>query len=267
MIWVKNMQADVFVKRKRDSLVFLAVVSVLTAVSVVMTEYDVMKGFTSIFKAFTWGLVNFYPNDAALTKLPDMLQKLRETVLISIAATTTASVFALGLALAGSRTTRLNRLFSMISRGIASLFRNIPLVAWAMILMLAFSQSSLTGYLAIFFGSLGFLTRAFMETIDEVGNEAVEALKAAGAGYFHIIFQVVLPSSMPQMVSWLMYMIETNIRDATLVGMLTGTGIGFAFELYYKSLNYHAASLVVVLVVATVILLELISNYIRRVIL
>nr|MDA8227519.1 ABC transporter permease subunit [Desulfitobacterium hafniense] len=115
--------------------------------------------------------------------------------------------------------------------------------------------------------SLGFLTRAFMETIDEVGSHSVEALKATGADYFHIVFQAVLPASMPQIISWLLYTIETNIRHATLVGILTGTGIGFSFELYYKSMNYHAASLVVILIVITVFFIEYVSNYIRKVIL
>ncbi len=261
------MQVDIFAKRRNDSLVFFAFLIILTIGSLIITQYDVLKGFTSIIKAIIWGGANFYPDANSLTKLPAMLIKLRETVLMSIAATTVAAVFALLLSLLGSRTTKINRILSIISRGIASLFRNIPLVAWAMILMLAFSQSSLTGYLALFCGSFGFLTRAFIETIDEVSNNSVEALSATGAGYFNIIFQAVLPSSMPQMISWLLYMIETNIRDATLVGMLTGTGIGFYFELYYKSLNYHAASLVVILIVITVITIELISNNIRRMIL
>ena len=261
------MQVDIFAKRRNDTLLFFAILMLITIGSIIITQYDVMKGFTSIVKAITWGLSNFYPDAKSLTKLPNMLVKLRETVLMSIAATTVAAIFALLLSLAGSRTTRMNRFFSIISRGIASLFRNIPLVAWAMVLMLAFSQSALTGYLALFCGSLGFLTRAFIETIDEVSNNSVEALSATGAGYFHIIFQAVLPSSVPQMISWLLYMIETNIRDATLVGMLTGTGIGFYFELYYKNLNYNAASLVVILIVITIISIELLSNKIRRVIL
>jgi phosphonate transport system permease protein len=106
----------------------------------------------------------------------------------------------------------------------------------------------------------------FIETIDEVSNNSVEALLATGAGYFPIIFQAVLPSCLSQMVSWILFMIDTNIRDATLVGLLTGTGIGFSFDFYYKSFNFHAASLVVVLIVITVIVVEMISNSIRRVI-
>ncbi|SPF37578.1 ABC-type phosphate/phosphonate transport system, permease component [Candidatus Desulfosporosinus infrequens] len=260
------MQSDIFAKRRKDGLLFFVLLAILTVGSVIITQYDVTKGFTSIVKAFIWGCSNFYPDVKSMTILPDILHKLWDTILMSITATTVATVFAILLAVVGSRTTRLNNLFSVVARGIASLFRNIPLVAWAMVLMLAFSQSSITGYLALFFGSLGFLTRAFIETIDEVSNNSVEALLATGAGYFSIIFQSVLPSSLPQMISWVLFMIDTNIRDATLVGLLTGTGIGFSFDLYYKSFNFHAASLVVILIVITVIIIEMISNNIRRVI-
>lgn len=261
------MRDDIFAKRRKDNLVFFLVLITLTVGSIIITQYDVMKGFASIAKAIIWGGGNFYPDDKSMKLLPEILPKLQETVLMSIAATTVAAVFAVFLALAGSRTTRMSSIFSVVSRGIASLFRNIPLVAWAMVLMLAFSQSPLTGYLALLFGSLGFLTRAFIETIDEVGNNSLEALQATGANYFHIIFQAVLPASMPQMISWLLFMIETNIRDATLVGVLTGTGIGFSFDLYYKRFDYHAASLVVISIVITVIFIEFVSNNIRRVIL
>lgn len=260
------MEADIFVKRRKERLIFLALLITLTVGSMIITEYDMMKGFTSIIKALIWGVSHFYPDTKSMRLLPDILISLKETVLMSIAATTVAAVFALLLAVAGSRTTRLNKLSSVVARGIASLFRNIPLVVWAMVLMLVFSQSSLTGYLALFFGSFGFLTRAFMETIDEVSNNSVEALLATGAGYFPIIFQGVLPSCLSQMISWILFMIDTNIRDATLVGLLTGTGIGFSFDFYYKSFNFHAASLVVILIVITVIVVEMISNGIRRVI-
>jgi phosphonate transport system permease protein len=261
------MPADIFAKRRNDRLLFLAALSVLTVGSIVITDYDVVTGFTSIGKAFLWGVSNFYPDAHAMTKLPDIMRSLRDTILMSIAATTIAAVFAIMLAMVGSRTTRINVFFSVIARGLASVCRNIPLVAWAMILMLAFSQSLLTGYLALFFGSLGFLTRAFIETIDEVSTHAVEALHATGASYSSIVLQAVLPSSLPQMVSWLLFMIDTNIRDATLVGLLTGTGVGFSFDIYYKSFHFHEASLVVIMIVITIISIEMISNYIRRIIL
>jgi len=61
-------------------------------------------------------------------------------------------------------------------------------------------------------------------------------------------------------------MLETNIRSSTLIGLLTGTGIGYTFSMYYKSMNYSAASLVVISIVLAVFVIEFISNYVRRVI-
>ena len=69
------------------------------------------------------------------------------------------------------------------------------------------------------------------------------------------------------MISWILFMIETNIRSSTLVGILTGTGIGYTFDMYYKTMNYNVVSLITISIVITVIIIELISNYVRRVIL
>ncbi|TKC16375.1 PhnE/PtxC family ABC transporter permease [Robertmurraya kyonggiensis] len=261
------MQADFFARKRKNSLGFFGILVAITVGAIVITEYDIVKGFESLPRAVTWALGNFYPTQESLVKFPDILSSLIETLLVSIAATSIGAVFALFFAIMGSNTTRVNAFFGSISRVIATLFRNIDVAAWALILLFSFGQSSLTGYFALFFGSFGFLTRAFVETIDEVSGGSVEALRATGANYASIIFQSVIPSSVPQMLSWVLFMIETNIRSATLIGLLTGSGIGFTFNLYYKSLNYDIASLVVVTIIVSILLIESISNYVRRVIL
>lgn len=246
---------------------YYALLILITVVAITITEYNVVKGFTSIPKAAEWAFQNFYPNAKALNKLPAIAESLIETVLVSIAATTVASVFALLFAILGSNTTGVGGVASWISRSIATLFRNIDVAAWSMILLFSFGQNVMTGYFALFFGSFGFMTRAFIESIDEVSGSSVEALRATGAPYFSIIFQSVIPASMPQLLSWILFMVETNIRQATLIGILTGTGIGFLFSLYYKSLNYSSASLVVIVIVVAIMMIEVVSNYVRRVIL
>jgi phosphonate transport system permease protein len=232
-----------------------------------ITNFSLIDSFSAIPKVVEWMFTNLFPNAKALSRLPRILDKLMDTILMSIMASVTASIFAFIFALLGSRTTRPNSIMAVISRGIASINRNIPIAGWAMIFLLAFGQSSFTGFLALFFATFGFLTRAFMETIDEASSHPVKALRAAGASELQLIFQAVLPESMPQMLSWVLYMIETNIRSATLVGLLTGSGIGFMFSIYYKSLQYHSASLVVLSIVAVVLIIEVVSNILRRIIL
>lgn len=135
------------------------------------------------------------------------------------------------------------------------------------ILMFSFGQNILTGFLALFFTTFGMLTRAFIETIDEVSGSCVEALSATGASYLQCVFQAIIPSSLPGIVSWVLYMIETNIRSSTLIGMLTATGIGYLFDMYYKSIQFPSAGLIVLFMVIMVIIIETISNKIRKVIL
>ena len=91
-----------------------------------------------------------------------------------------------------------------------------------------------------------------------------EALRAAGATYGQIVVQAVIPMSITSVVSWVLYMIETNIRDATLIGLLTGTGIGFVFDVYYKSFRYDVAGLVILAIILAVVACELTSNFVRR---
>lgn len=261
------MKLEVLRKRNKNlSLVLIAII-ILFIVCSIITNFNVIEGVASVPKAFGWIISNFVPNVESFSKLPSILSKLMETIFLSISATTVGGICALFLSLCGSKTTKVNNALSIIARLVASIFRNIPDAVWAMIFLLSFGQNVLTGYFALFFVSFGILTRAFIETIDETSKESVEALKSTGASYYQIIFQGVIPASIPQMISWILYMIETNIRSSTLIGILTGTGVGFIFDLYYKSMNYAVASLVVIGIVIVVFLIEFASNYVRRMIL
>lgn len=227
-------------------------------------DFDLVASIADIPAGIAWMVTNFVPTTESLAKLDTILASLGSTVLISIAASTVAAVFAYLFAVLGSRSMGIGGPLSIIVRGIASLFRNIPVVAWAFILLFSFKQSEFTGFFALFLTSFGYLTRCFLESIDEVSEGAVEALRATGAGHLQIVAQAIVPLSITSVVSWVLYMIETNIRDATLIGILTGTGIGFVFDLYYKSFRYDIAGLVIVLIVVAVIACEAISNYVRR---
>ena len=259
-------QVSVFVKRKRTfTLVFMGII-VVFVLSAGVTNYNVLDGFSSIPKAVSWIIKNFVPDEKAWTRLPNILKKLIETALLSVAVTVCAAICAFFFSLLGTKTTKINPWIGRTVRIIAAFFRNVPDVVWAILLLFSFGQNILTGFFALFFYCFGTLTRTFIETIDEVSASCVEALHAAGATYLQTVFQGIIPSSIPEIVSWVLYMMETNIRNSTLIGVLTATGVGALFDLYYKRLDYASASLVVVSIVVLVIVIETISNRIRKVI-
>jgi phosphonate transport system permease protein len=254
------------ISRRKRLATFGILVGLLlfTAVSSIVTQFNFVLMFSSLPKAFFWMFTRFAPGSRAAKALPQIIGKLGETVLVSVMATVIAAALALVFAILASRTTRPVRTGSLVIRGIASFCRNVPVVAWAMILLLALGQNSITGLLALLIGTFGYLTRAFTETIDDVAESSVEALRASGAGWLSTVTRAVIPSILPTVASWMLYMVETNIRDATLVGLLTGTGIGFLFDRYYKVMNFEVAGAVVIGIILTVIVVESISNLLRR---
>ena len=231
-------QTSVFVKRKRTFTLAILGVMAIFSISSVVTHYDVVDGLESIPKAALWIARNLIPDARAWSRLPNILKKLAETTLVSVAVTVCAGICAFFFSLLGTRTTKINPWVARTVRIIAAFFRNVPDVVWAMLLLFSFGQNILTGFFALFFATFGMLTRTFIETIDEVCEDCIEALRATGATYLQTVFQGIIPYSMPEIVSWVLYMIETNVRNSTLIGVLTATGIGAMFDLYYKRMDY-----------------------------
>lgn len=247
-----------------NTIISLIVIIILYILTSTYTDFNLSKSLVSFPKAFIWMFNNFIPDTSSLVKLPKILNKTFETVLLSIAATMTSSLLAFILSFLGSSKLSKNYFLCGITRIIASIFRNIPNAVWSMVLLLSFGQNILTGFFALFFVSFGMLTRAFIEIIDGIKLDTVEALKSTGSRTVHIFFIGVLPIIIGPIISWILYMIETNVRSSTLIGMLTGTGIGLLFNIYYKSMQYNIAGLIVVVITITILFIEALSNFIRR---
>lgn len=261
---MKLTNKDIFKRRMQSKIIFLLSVIILYAVSSMISGFENGLAFLSVPKGVLWLFQKFIPNGNTLKYLPKIMKPAFETILLALTSTLFSSIFALIMSVIGSETVGISKVAAFAVKLTASFFRNMPVVAWSLLLLFSFKQSQFTGLLSLTFITFGYLTRSFMETIDEVAGDVVEALKATGASWWQIVFQGVIPSVSSQLVSWVLYYTENNVREATLIGILTGTGIGFIFNLYYRSFRYDAAGLVILIVAVIVSTIELISNKIRK---
>ena len=159
---------DIFQKRKITyTLVFLSLILIFCGASLV-TQFHLAEGIQSFPAALHWIFSNLIPDETAMERLPKILDKLVETALLSVAVTVLAGICAFFFSLLGSGITKIHWSINRLVRIVAAFFRNVPDVVWAMLLMFSFGQNILTGFFALFFTTFGLLTRAFIETIDEV---------------------------------------------------------------------------------------------------
>lgn len=253
--------------RKRQLRTLMGVVAVVVAFQLcsMVCNFSLTYALGSVPAAFVWMFQNFIPTAESLANFPLVITQTVSTALDSVAATVIAAVAGIVLSVLGSSTIGVSWApVRGVIRAIASVFRNIPMIAWALLLLLSFKQNEFTGFLALFLTTFGQLTRFFLDTFDEIPTGPVEALKSCGAGYWQIVFQAGLPLAVADLMSWMLYMVETNIRSATLIGLLTGTGIGFVFNLYYTSFRYDTAGLVIIVTIVFVLVIEAVSNVARR---
>ena len=187
-----------------------------------------------------------------------------QTICMAVGASLVASVCSLALAFLGSNTTSPWPPLKKIIRLVASVQRNIPSMIWTFLLIMSFGIGNLVGVLALLITTCGFLIRSFIETIDEVGGESLEAMEAVGAGRLTTITQVIVPACLPGFLSWLLYSLEVNIRSSTLVGAVGGGGIGLVMMGYIKQFRYHSAIGVILLIAAIVILVDMLTNFLRK---
>lgn len=256
----------VFLKKKLIYIGMVLLVLLLYIISASITQFSLYDGIMAFPESIAWMGAKLIPDTKAWERFPDIVEKLMETALLSVAVTVVAAMAAFIFSILGSQITGFHSFINRIVRIIAAFFRNVPDVVWAMILMFSFGQNILTGFFALFFTTFGMLTRSFIETIDEVSTSSVEALRATGANYVQTVFQGIVPSALTGILTWIMYMIETNIRSSTLIGILTATGIGYMFDMYYKRLEFGSAGLVVLSIIVLVLVIESISNVVRKVI-
>jgi len=252
-------------KRKASIGFVILILLILMELASRATDFSIASGLASIPTAFVWMGTHLLPTAESFSNFPTILDALWQTILMAIAATVLAAICALFFSLIGARTVSPNAIIARATRIVAAFFRNIPDVVWTIILLFSFGQNMLTGIITLFFTTFGMLTRYFVEVIDEVCEESTEALSATGASFFQIFAQGIYPSTIPEVINWTLFMVETNIRDATLIGILTATGIGYVFNLFYTRMDFASCGLVIISLAVIIIALELTSGRIKRV--
>jgi phosphonate transport system permease protein len=161
-----------------------------------------------------------------------------------------------------------NPMTANVVKSFVALIRAVPTILWVLIFTVAAGLGGVAAVTGLSFHSVGYLTKAYAESIEEIDGGTIEALKASGAGYWQIIFQAVLPSSISYMTAWTFLRFEINFTNAIAVGAAAGAG-GIGYDLFMAGSFYfdlRELGFITYVVVAAVILLELAATRIKAIV-
>ncbi len=192
-----------------------------------------------------------------------VLGKMLETLEIALWATILSVMASAPLAVAAARNYTPHRLVYYAARGTVSFLRAVPELVSALFLVLAFGFGPIAGILALGLHAAGFLGKFYAEDIEAAAVEPQEALRALGASRLRVLRSAVLPQVAPSYVAYTLYILDRNVRMATVVGLVGAGGIGQELKGRYDLFEYDHVGTILVVIFLTVFLLDQVSAKLR----
>ena len=149
-------------------------------------------------------------------------------------------------------------------RRLLDAFRAINEMVFAMLFIVAVGLGPFAGVLALAVHTTGTLAKLFSEAVEAIDPRPVEGIRATGAHPLVEIIFGVIPQVMPLWVSFALYRFESNVRSASVVGMVGAGGIGVVLYEVIRGFQYAQTCAVLLILVASVTLIDVVSAQLRK---
>jgi phosphonate transport system permease protein len=243
------------------TITFIISTVILLTVVTIDLEINFINLFTDSFKYFADIFSRMLPPD--FSNFKELVYSMIETIEIAILGTFIAIVLSIPLALLSARNIAPNIFIFFIARTITVFFRAIPEFIIAMILVIAIGFGAMPGVLALGIHTMGFLAKFYAEDIEHINKGPVEALKSSGASKRQIISFAVIPQIIPSFVANNLYILDRNIRMATMLGIVGAGGIGYELQSAFRMFEYPKVSAIIIIIFITIFIIDNLSTYIR----
>ena len=190
-------------------------------------------------------------------------EALAETLAISLLGTLTASVLAFPVGLLAARNVVRNPVLHALVRRLLDVIRSIDVLVWALVWIAVVGLGPFAGVLAIASSDFGALGKLFSETVETTGNRAREGVRAAGGGRLHEVRFGLLPQVLPVIAGQVLYFFESNVRSATIIGIVGAGGIGLHLYEAIRTLEWREVSFLVLMVLVAVAGIDWVSSRLR----
>lgn len=196
--------------------------------------------------------------------LAHVAAKMLETLEIALWGTILAVLIGVPMALASAR----NFTPWAPARGLAgaaiALTRSVPEIISALFLVLAYGFGPIAGVLALALHGGGFLGKVYAEDIENADVRPQEALTAIGATRLATLRYAILPQVMPRAIASTLYVLDRNMRMATVIGIVGAGGIGQELKGRYDMYDYGHVGTILVAIFLVVFLLDRLASRLRR---
>lgn len=195
--------------------------------------------------------------------LVHVLGKMLESLEIALWATLFGIALGAPIAYLGARGYTPHRVLYVLARGSAGFLRAPPEFVSALFLVLAFGFGPIAGVLALGLHSAGFFGKFYADDIENADRGPQEALVGIGANKLKVLRFAALPQVLPQYLAYTQYVLERNVRMATVIGVVGAGGIGVELKGRFDMFDFGHVTTILLVIFLTVLGLERLSQWAR----
>jgi phosphonate transport system permease protein len=177
--------------------------------------------------------------------LKDVVNNIMVTIFMALLATTAGMVIAAPVSFLAARNimgnTFLGKAAYFITRTVLNITRSYESLVLATIFGLWLSFGAFAGVLALTIVTIASLGKLFSEAVENIDPGPLEAVRATGANSAQVIIYAVIPQIIPDYISYIIYHWDINVRISTILGFVSGGGIGYYLSQRINLLEYRKA--------------------------
>nr|WP_240702879.1 phosphonate ABC transporter, permease protein PhnE [Thermodesulfobacterium sp. TA1] len=239
-------------------LVTIFILSLLSLKFLPIDTSELINGFKNLLPL----LGDFLKLD--FSELKTYLMLMLETIAIALTGTTIAVLLSVQLGMLMARNLVNNAFITNLLREMVNFLRAIPELVLALIFVSAVGLGPFAGVLAIALHTTGFLAKFYSEIVEDLDYRPIEALEAVGARLIQTIRHAIIPMILPLFNSYNLYILDRNVRAATVMGVVGAGGIGFELVMRIKLFEFDKVSAMILVIVFTLLIIDYFSAYLRR---
>ncbi len=200
----------------------------------------------------------------AMWRHKDVAWAIGETILMAFLGTMGAAILALPLAFLAAKRFSPFMLLRAATRRLFDFVRGVDALIWTVVLARAFGPGPLTGALAILITDTGTFGKIFSEALENVDEKQIEGVSSTGAKPLQRYRFGVIPQVVPVLLAQILYFLESNTRSATIIGAITGGGIGLMLtQAIQTQKDWEEVAYYIVLIVVMVMVMDWFSGWLR----
>jgi len=192
------------------------------------------------------------------------LHAMGETLAIAFLGTLVAATLAFPVSFLAAENTAPSSIVRFLVRRGFDTIRGVDVLIWALVFVGVVGLGPFAGILAIAVSDSGAFGKLFSEAIEEADRKPLEGVLAAGGSKVVAVRFALIPQVLPVLVSQVLYFFESNVRSATIIGIVGAGGIGLQLSEQIRTYDFDQMSFVIIMILVTVAAIDWMSARLRH---